>query len=142
MQVQHLQSRRGFQYGQTDQEADTWATETLASLSQLEKATVTGAEEARKRYEAAVETMRFGAIEVTVTNLPQSEWWYSVSLNGQIRKPRWRSPVCGIVDVVPGNVEVLVEAETATGNKLIGAKTVVVVSGAPIAVPVALSPIG
>jgi hypothetical protein len=127
--------------GVVDQEADTWATETMASFSQLEKAMATGAEEARKRYEAAVEAMRAGAIEITLTNPPRGEWWCSISLNGQIRKQNWRAPVCGIVDVLPANVEVLVEAETASGEKLIGSKAVAVASGPPTAAAVELRPI-
>jgi hypothetical protein len=127
--------------GVVGQETDTWAAETLASFSQLEKAVTTGAEEARKRYEAAVESMRAGALEITLTNPPQGGWWCSISLNGQIRKQNWRAPVCGIVDVPSGNVEVLVEAETMSGEKFIGSKAVAVASGPPSAVAMELQPI-
>jgi hypothetical protein len=122
-----------------DKEADTWATETLANFNQLEKTVASGAEEARKRYEDAVVALRAGAIQLTLKNPPSVGWSCSISVNGQIRKQNWSAPTCGIADVVPGNIELLVEAQTVNDERWIGSVVTAVASGPPTAVFVELS---
>jgi hypothetical protein len=125
--------------GVVDKEADTWATETLANFNQLEKTVATEAEEARKRYEDAVVALRTGAIQLTLKNPPAVSWSCAISLNGQVRKRNWSAPTCGIADVGPGNVELLVEAQTDNDERWTGSVVISVASGPPTPVLVELS---
>jgi len=119
-------------------ETETWATETLANFNQLEKAVAAGAEESRKRYESAIERLQAGAMQITLKNPPQGPWRCKIFINGSLRKQDWSAPTCGIPDVAPGNVELLVELETNSREKWIASQAVPVVSGPPTTVPVEL----
>lgn len=125
-----------------DEEARTWATETLANFSQLERVIGANAEEARRRYETLAESLRAGALQVGVKNPPSGAWRYTFSVNGSPRKVNWPSPSCGVVNVVPGFAEVEVQAK-ATDGKVAwqGSTAVHVPSGELATVEVELSPV-
>ena len=113
-----------------DQEAETWSTETLANFNQLDRMVATGADEARKRYEQALDSLRAGGIELTIENPPQTPWTCSISVRGEIRKQNWSNPVCGLTEILPGPAEVRVDAKDTEGTTWEASRAVIIPSGA------------
>lgn len=100
-----------------EKETQAWAMEFQTNMSQLEKEARAAADSARASVEAtqkesrtAADSTRSGAIDLTVTNVLDTDGGYDAFLDEDARKTAVTSQTCAIMNVAPGLHELAVTA--------------------------------
>jgi len=128
-----------------EKETQAWVSEFQSNLSQLEKDTKAAVEAARaqaetvqKENQTRQEATRPGAIDLTVSNVLDTDAGYDVLLDGKPAKTGVKDKSCGILHVAPGLHDLSVKG-TLAGATAHASQVITVPPGAALKVELALA---